>query len=186
MFDFASIKKSLTSVKSQASSLQKSILEKEERLLFLQRAPMNRAALAEILCGYIEGEGGRFPSRLSEKLNPMLRGIVPTPNPNWQAGSVINFFSEHIGNQTPVDQSGLFFLLGDVMKDGIKKAVLAMPVLSTGNDSKTFGWPAEGDCGPSMAARQPEIERLVKEISTHRKELAKLASDAQQAGFSMN
>lgn len=169
LFDFSSIKKSIASIGSEATKLRTELEKARREREELAAAPITREELTDALCDWIDRIGESYPRHLVStvshirdhaEINPQSLTVPPA------------LLTVHGGGSSPqVQPAALCFLLADVLKDGMRRAVEALP------------YPTAP--GLPRAEKVEKLAALDKQIAKLEADLLELRNDAEAAGVSL-
>jgi len=172
MFDFNIIKKSINDLTGALKKTQLEIESKKQRREQLQTLPPCKADVLEMMMGYIDKRAAVYPERFLEGIKYYMRKpleLSKCDDHGYIAPRVID------ATDNPDDfanvrgaQENMFFLFGDQIKNGLKKAIDAVD------------WPQSG---PPIAERFKEIAELDTAIAELEEKEAEICQQARNAGI---
>lgn len=156
MFDWLKIKSILAEARDQCKGIRATIAHNKLRIEELKHLPPPRDELADLVINGIDEISCLYPKHLSASLQKFIQNPTNPPNISLKedqgtprAVRVLTA-TEHVavGATPKTIETALFYLLGDLLKAGVRKAVQEMEYPTI--------------VGPVMPKRLAEIDKLTK------------------------
>lgn len=169
LFDFSLVKKSVSDVLAQEANLRRDIEAAKREREEIAEAPMQREELAEALAAWVDRMGQEYPKHLMYAARAITMHADRDPLATSLPPALLTCHGG--GSGTAVTPSALCFLFSDVMKDGLRRAVDAIPF--------------EVEPGLPREERLKRLAALDKKIAKLEEDLLQLHRDADAAGITL-
>ena len=170
LFDFASIRKSVSGLEDQLKKMRVDIDELRQKRESLLSQPANRADVKAMLSEWVESSGKVYRQSLQTTLETFVR------NPR-------NMTPERLASMVSI--AGAAQPLGDALRPkDVDQALCALfgPLLNTAllEQVDLLAWPNEG---LPLAKREIEAEKITQRIAQLEKERDELIQQAEDSGI---
>lgn len=176
MSKIADIVNALRGAKSELSNLRARLKTLEKRREDLQSLPLPKSELVELVNRMIDEAGSAYPERLSRALNEYAREPLKERQAvNHDEGT---YSSVRVCTATEWPQiaatpktveRALCYLLGDLLKAGVYKAIDEMPY--------------SGIVGPPMPERRKELAKIESEMASVKAQVKEAEEEMRAGGF---
>jgi hypothetical protein len=169
MFDFLKAKNDLQKLAGEAKALRAQIEEKKQQRDALEVLPLPRDDLATTLCDWVDQEARAFPEHLAAGIQFLIR--KPNLELPGRGFALLHTGSGGRSDSAHVPPANLCYLLGDMIKENLRKAV------------DEIEYPEE--VGPPRSERPALMKKLDSEIQKLEKQLGDLVANADAIGITI-
>jgi hypothetical protein len=160
MFDWLKVKTTLKDARDEIKNTRATIAQNKLRIEELKNLPPPRGELADTIDKFIDDVGDFYPERIAASMrefihNPMSHGTPRINNDEGTIGPIRVLTATEansVGATTKTIERALFYILGDQIKAGVRRAILEMEYPSV--------------VGPAMSSRIAEIDTLTQQNIT--------------------
>jgi hypothetical protein len=165
MFDFGLFKTGAQALKTQATALRQRLEKARRRREDIQHMALPREEVAALLADWVDQRAAQYPGQLRASADFILRN--PARSASDQSVQAWNPF-QMLYDPTKVSPEAFCYLLGEQIKAGLRRAVLAMD------------YPTEG---PPRATRVAELRKLneeIEQLEAEEKSIAEQVADLRK------
>jgi hypothetical protein len=178
MFDWLKVKSTLEGARNECQKMRATIEKNKLRIEELKNLPLPREELADLLAARIDQIAGRYPQKLAEAVKLVTKnpchakdaGCNYVGDRGKMGGLKILTACEHDHHEATVYdlEVALFWMLGDQLKVGLRRAVQEMEYPTI--------------VGPTMSKRMAEINNLMAENTSLQAQIDQIETGLTDAG----